>query len=169
MLAIEFTGRSSFRTRHSGYRRANRRVFPSVPTSRATRVTSETKDQLIDHGVDGVFQRNFAAYVDRDLARQIATGETAAVATSAILRTCAVRFPAMKLTLSVKSLPRTRDARHLFKRNLPSVPTSRIYGDFSSESVELIHHRVDGVFQFENLALHIHRDLAAINRREPQP
>ncbi len=32
--------------------------------------------------------------------------------------------------------------------------------NFAGERVQLIHHRVDGVFQFENFALHVHRDLA---------
>src|SRR5579859_5270548 len=33
-------------------------------------------------------------------------------------------------------------------------------GDFRGEGVELIHHGVDGVFQLQNLALHVDRDLA---------
>ncbi len=33
-------------------------------------------------------------------------------------------------------------------------------GDFSGERVELVHHGVDGVFEFENFALHVHGDLA---------
>jgi hypothetical protein len=32
--------------------------------------------------------------------------------------------------------------------------------DFSRERVELVHHRVDGVLQLENFALHVHRDFA---------
>ena len=32
--------------------------------------------------------------------------------------------------------------------------------DFGGERVELVHHGVDGVFQFKNFALHVHRDLA---------
>ena len=32
--------------------------------------------------------------------------------------------------------------------------------DFGGERVELIHHRIDGVLEFENFALHVHRDLA---------
>ncbi len=48
--------------------------LPSVPTSRATRVTSEAKDELIHHGIDGVLQlEDFAAHVHGDLARQVAT------------------------------------------------------------------------------------------------
>src|SRR5205823_862785 len=32
--------------------------------------------------------------------------------------------------------------------------------DFAGERVELIDHRIDGVFELQNLAAHIHRDLA---------
>ena len=49
-----------------------------------------------------------------------------AVATSAMLRTCAVKLPAMKLTLSVKSfqVPAT-PGTCAWPPSLPSVPTSR--------------------------------------------
>src|SRR5262249_60864299 len=49
-----------------------------------------------------------------------------AVATSAMLRTCAVRFPAMKFTLSVRSfhVPAT-PGTCAWPPSLPSVPTSR--------------------------------------------
>ena len=49
-----------------------------------------------------------------------------AVATSAMLRTCAVRLLAMKFTLSVRSfhVPATPDT-WAWPPNLPSVPTSR--------------------------------------------
>src|SRR5690606_23661671 len=33
-------------------------------------------------------------------------------------------------------------------------------GDFRGEAVELVHHRVDGVLQLQDLALDVHRDLA---------
>ena len=48
--------------------------FPSVPTSRATRVTSDANErELIHHRVDGVLQlENFAFHVDRDLLGQVA-------------------------------------------------------------------------------------------------
>ena len=51
--------------------------LPSVPTSRATRVTSDGKAvELIDHGVDGVLQlEDFALHVHRDLARKVAAGD----------------------------------------------------------------------------------------------
>jgi len=74
-----------------------------------------------------------------------------AVDTSAMLRTCAVRFDAIEFTLSVKSfhvpahpgpVPASqapfsshfaRDARHL-----------------AGEGVQLIHHGVHGLLEFEN-------------------
>src|SRR5215510_6041295 len=41
---------------------------PSVPTSRATRVTSAGSAELVDHAVDRVLElQDLAAHVDRDL------------------------------------------------------------------------------------------------------
>ncbi len=85
-----------------------------------------------------------------------------AVATSAMLRTWAVRFDAMKLTLSVRSfqVPATPDTC-AWPPSLPSVPTSRATRvDLGGEGVELVHHGVDGVLELEDLALHVHGDLA---------
>ena len=70
-----------------------------------------------------------------------------AVVTSAMLRTCFVRFVAMKFTLSVRSfhVPLT-PFTFAWPPSFPSVPTSRatrITSD-ANES-ELIDHRVDGL------------------------
>ena len=50
--------------------------LPSVPTSRATRVTSDANErQLVHHHVDGVLQlEDLALHVHRDLLRQVAVG-----------------------------------------------------------------------------------------------
>src|SRR5262249_31291984 len=57
-------------------------------------------------------------------------------------------------------LPRTGDAPHLglaaefsFSAHL-----ARHTGHFGGEGVQLVHHGVDGVFQFEDFALDVHRD-----------
>jgi len=61
----------------------------------------------------------------------------------------------MKLTLSVRSFQvpaNTRDlglGRRVFPRCRPSRADAR---HFRCERIELVHHRIDGVFQFENLA-----------------
>ena len=59
-------------------------------------------------------------------------------------------------------LPRAGDARHLrlaaelaFRADL-----ARNARHLAGKAVELIDHRVDGVLQLENFALHVHRDLA---------
>src|SRR5438045_824293 len=83
-----------------------------------------------------------------------------AVVTSAMLRTWPVRFPAIELTLSVRSrhvpsTPRTSACPPSF----PSVPTSRATRLLRPVPVQLIHHRIDGVLQLENFALHIDGDL----------
>src|SRR5206468_3963886 len=33
-------------------------------------------------------------------------------------------------------------------------------GNFAGEGIELVHHRINGVFEFENFAFHIHGDFA---------
>ncbi len=93
------------------------------------------------------------------------------VVTCAMLRTCDVRFPAMKLTLSVRSFqtPPT-PFTSACPPSLPSVPTSRATRVTSlGKRVELIHHGVDGVLQLQNFAAHVHRDLARQDRPWPQP
>jgi hypothetical protein len=51
--------------------------LPSVPTSRATRVTSRGECvELIDHRVDRLLQlEHLAAHIDGDLLRQVAIGD----------------------------------------------------------------------------------------------
>src|SRR6187455_116520 len=84
--------------------------------------------------------------------------------TSAILRTWLVKLLAMELTLSVKSfqVPATPGTT-AWPPSLPSVPTSRatrVSCHFGSKTVQLVHHVVDRVFQFETLTLHVHHNLA---------
>jgi len=110
-----------------------------VPTSRATRVTSAAKRvELVHHRVDRVLQlENLALDVDRDLRDR--SPRATAVVTSAMLRTCVVRFAASRLTLS--SGPSTcRDTRHARLAAEPAlVPTSRADArDFAGKRVELV-------------------------------
>ena len=77
LLAIKFTlSVRSFHVPPTPFTSAWPPSFPSVPTSRATRVTSDAKEfnwSTID--VDGVFQlQNFALHVDGDFLRQVAVG-----------------------------------------------------------------------------------------------
>ncbi len=85
-----------------------------------------------------------------------------AVATSAMLRTWPVRFDAIELTESVRffHVPATPGHDRLSAELAFRADLARHARDFRREAVQLVHHRVDGVFQLQNLALDVDRDLA---------
>ena len=128
--------------------------LPSVPTSRATRVTSAAKALSWSTMVLMVFLSSRISPLTSTVifakGRRLAT----AVVTSAMLRTWPVRLPAMKLTMSVRSfqVPAT-PGTSAWPPSLPSVPTSRATRVTSAaKRVELVDHRVDGVLELEDLA-----------------
>ena len=84
-----------------------------------------------------------------------------AVVTSAMLRTWLVRLPAIEFTLSVRSFHVPDDALHVGLAAELSFRTdfARDARHFRGERAELIHHRVDGVLELEDLALHVDGDL----------
>src|SRR4026209_245725 len=135
--------------------------FPSVPTSLATRVTSAAKDRSWSTIVLMVFLSSrispfppTALFCDR-------SPTATAVVTSAMLRTCEVRLPAMKFTDSVRSFQvPDKPCTSARPPRRPSGPLSRAARHLGSERSELVHHRVDGVLQLQHLAFHVHRDLA---------
>ena len=134
---------------------------PSVPTSRATRVTSEAKDESWSTIVLMVaLSSRISPFTSTVIFLERSPAATALV-TSAMLRTCEVRLPAIEFTESVRSrqVPAT-PCTSAWPPSFPSVPTSlRDSGDFRRKRAQLVHHRVDGVLEFQNFALHVHRDL----------
>ena len=68
----------------------------------------------------------------------------------------------MKFTLSVRSfqVPATPGTCGLAAELAFGAHLARDAGDFGGERRELVHHRVDGVLQFENLALDVDGDFA---------
>src|SRR6201984_1154598 len=153
LLAIRFTlSVRSFQVPETPFTCAWPASLPSVPTSRATRGTSEAKALSWSTMMLIVF---FSSRIS-PLASAVIFLERSplatAVVTAAILRTWAVRLPAMKLTLSVRSF---------------HVPATFSFGadlagharHFSRERAELVHHRVDGVFEFQDFAADGDRDL----------
>ena len=100
--------------------------LPSVPTSRATRVTSEANDRSCSTMVLIVsLSWRISPRTSTVILRDKSPRATATV-TSTMLRTCAVRLEAMELTLSVRSfqVPATPGTT-AWPPSLPSVPTSR--------------------------------------------
>ncbi len=100
--------------------------LPSVPTSRATRVTSAANDDSWSTIVLTVFFSSRISPLTSTVIFLPRSPAATALVTSAMLRTCEVRLPAMKLTLSVKSfqVPAT-PCTSAWPPSLPSVPTSR--------------------------------------------
>ncbi len=76
---------------------------PSVPTSRATRVTSEAKALSWSTMVLMVFLSSRISPLASAVIFLLRSPLATAVVTKAMLRTCVVRFAAMKFTLSVRS------------------------------------------------------------------
>ena len=100
--------------------------LPSVPTSRATRVTSAAKPFSWSTIVLTVsFTCRISPRTSTVILRDRSPRATAVV-TSAMLRTCEVRFVAIALTESVRSfhVPATPGTT-AWPPSLPSVPTSR--------------------------------------------
>ncbi len=98
---------------------------PSVPTSRATRVTSEAKEESWSTIVLTVFFSSSISPATCTVTLRDRSPLATAVVTSAMSRTCAVSRDAIVLTDSVRSfqdpdMPRTRAC----PPSLPSVPTS---------------------------------------------
>ena len=77
--------------------------LPSVPTSRATRVTSAANELSWSTMVLMVFFSSRISPFTSTVIFLERSPFATAVVTSAMLRTWPVRFPAMKFTLSVKS------------------------------------------------------------------
>src|ERR671915_24498 len=132
----------SVRSRHTPLTPSTRAwppSWPSVPTSRATRVTSDENARSWSTIVLMVsFSSSTSPRTSTVILRERSPFATAVV-TSAMFRTCAVSEVAIVFTFSVRS----RDAR-----------------DLGRERAELVDHRVDGLLQLEHLALDVHGDLA---------
>src|SRR6266705_2619082 len=123
--------------------------LPSVPTSRATRVTSDAKALSWSTMVLIVFLSSrispFASTVIFLERSPLAT----AVVTSAMLRTWFVRLEAIKLTLSVKSFQAPPHAFHfrLAAELALGADFARHAGHFGTKGIELVHRRVDRLLQ----------------------
>ncbi len=100
--------------------------LPSVPTSRATRVTSSANEDSWSTIVLSVSASAATSPFASTVILRVRSPSATAVVTSAMPRTWSVRLRAMKLTLSVRSfqVPAT-PGTSAWPPSLPSVPTSR--------------------------------------------
>src|SRR5262249_17724599 len=116
--------------------------------------------ELVHHGVDGVLQlEDFALHVHGDLARQVAArhgrGDFGDVAD---LRG---EVRGQQVDVVGEVLPGAADAGH------DGLTAEAAFGadlacharHFGGEGAQLLHHRVEGVLEQQDLAAHVHRDL----------
>ena len=136
--------------------------LPSVPTSRATRVTSEAKPLSWSTIVLIVFLSSRISPFTSTVILRDRSPRATAVVTSAMLRTWPVRFEAIELTESVRSfhVPATPGTCGLAAELAFGADFAGHAGHFGGEAVELVDHRVDGFLQLEDFALHVDGDLA---------
>ena len=128
---------------------------PSVPTSRATRVTSSANDESWSTIVLIVFFSSRISPLTSTVIFWVRSPCATAVVTCAMLRTCAVRFDAMKLTDSVRSfhVPDTPCDLRLPTELALGTDLARDAGHLVGERRQLIDHRVDRRADPQELAL----------------
>ena len=146
---------------HSGHDRLHAKTALGADLARDARDFRRKRPELFDHRVDGFFQlQDFAADIDRDLARQVAVGDRDGHVGDVAHLTRQVRGHAIHVVGEV--LPRARHADHdgLAPEVAFGAHFARHTRHFGRKCVELIDHRVDGVLQLENLPLGVDRDLA---------
>src|SRR4029453_10054802 len=152
-------------------------VFPGAAPSEPVRLAAEpafgadfARDarhfagesvELVHHRVDGFLQlQDLARHVHGDFFRKVATGDGGRDVGN-VTDLCG-QVAGHEVHAVGQVLPCAGYARHgglttEFAFRADFAGNAR---DFRSEAVELVHHRIDGVFQLENLAAHIDRDLA---------
>src|ERR1700730_13111153 len=115
----------------------------------------------VDQGVEGFLHlKDLARHVHRDLLGQVAAGNGSGdVGDVADLGGQIARH---EVDVVGEVLPGAGDAWHLgLAAELAfGADFARDPRHFRGKGVELVDHRVDGVFQFEDFASHVHRDLA---------
>ncbi len=117
--------------------------------------------ELIHHRVQRFFElQNFTAHVHCNFARQIAVGDGGG--DFGDVSHLASQIAGHEIDIVGEILPRAADAGNLrlaaefaFGSHFASYA-----GHFPRECVELIHHRVDSVFEFENFSFYVNCDFA---------
>src|SRR5262249_27093140 len=101
-----------------------------------------------------------AAYVDRDLAGQVAAGDGRRNFSDVSYLAGQIR--SHQVHVVGKVFPRTADVRHLrLASELPfGADFARDPRDLGGEGVQLVHHGVDGVLELESVAFNVDGNLA---------
>ena len=135
--------------------------LPSVPTSRATRVTSAANALSWSTIVLMVFLSSRISPLTSTVILRDRSPRATAVVTSAMLRTWVVRLAASRLTLSVRSFQVPADAGHdgLAAELALGADLARHARHLGGERAQLLDHRVERLLEQQDLAAHVDGDL----------
>ena len=117
--------------------------------------------ELIHHGVDGVLQlQDFAAHRHGDLAGEVAIGHCGSDFGDVAHLAGEIARHGIHAVRQI--FPGAGHAAHvrLSAQNAFGAHLARHARHFRGEGIELIHHGVDGVLEFQNFAAHIHGDFS---------
>src|SRR5208337_4945095 len=148
-------------TRDAGHRRLTAELALGADLTRHARHFRRERAELLDHGVDGLFQfQNLASYRDGDLLGQVTVGDGDGYLGNVADLRGEIRCHRVHVVGEV--LP---GAGHTFDLSLAAelalgADFTRHATHFGGKPVELIDHGVDRVLQLENFTAHVHRDLA---------
>ena len=149
------------RPRDSGHLSLAAELALRAHFARHARYFARERVELVHHGVDRVFEfENFSLHVHRNFARQIAAGHGCGdFSDVAHLRR---EVPGHGVHRIGQVLPCAGHAGH---HGLPSQPAFRAHfarhaRHFRGKGPQLVHHRVDGLFELQNFAANIDGDLA---------
>src|SRR6185437_15047748 len=117
--------------------------------------------ELIDHGVDGVFQlKNLALHVYGNFAREVAACDSRCDFSD--IANLASEIAGHEVHVVGQILPRSGYARH--QRLASQLPIGSDFtgyaGDFAGEAVELVHHGVQRFLELQDFSANVHRDFA---------
>ena len=116
---------------------------------------------MLDHGVESLFQlENLSAHVHGDFLGEVAGRDSGG--NFGNVSYLAREIAGHEVDVIGKILPRAGDSGYLgLAAQLPFRADFASHArNFTRESVQLVHHGVDGVLQFEDFAFHVDRDLA---------
>ena len=158
---VDGVGKILPRAGHAGHVGLSAQPAFGADFARHARDFAGERVELVHHGVDGFFQQqNFAADVHRDFLGEIAAGDGRG--NFGDVADLAGQVAGHRVDGVGEILPRTADAGHL--RLAAQLAVGAHFASharhFRREGSQLIHHRVDGVFELENFAVHVDRDLA---------
>ena len=136
--------------------------LPSVPTSRATRVTSEANALSWSTIVLMVFFSSRISPFTSTVILRDRSPRATAVVTSAMLRTWRGQVAGHRVDAVGQVLPGAGDARHVGLAAEPAfgADLARHARHLAGEAVELVHHRVERFLELKDFAAHVDGDLA---------